>query len=206
MPAETKHFSHALPIAVLVSGTGTNLEALLKTVHGREAKVVAVASNVAGVPALRRSRVRKVPTRVFPRDAYANRRERDEAMADWLSGLGVRLVVLAGFMELVSEPFLERFPDAVINIHPSPLPAFPGLKAIERAIGEQVETFGVTVHYVDRGIDTGQIILQESVELPGARDPSAVLEALRPIEHRLLPEAVRQIAAREAAQDLALAA
>jgi phosphoribosylglycinamide formyltransferase 1 len=179
------------PIAVLVSGTGTNLQALLDTVHGREARVVAVASNVADAPALGRAAVRDIPTAVFSRSAYPDRQTRDEAMADWLSGRGARLIVLAGFMELLSERFLERFPQAVKNVHPSLLPDYPGLHAIEQAIAHGERRFGVTVHYVDAGIDTGQIILQDSVDLPIASDPAEVLEALRPLEHRLLPEAVR---------------
>ncbi|MFI5009894.1 MAG: phosphoribosylglycinamide formyltransferase [Solirubrobacterales bacterium] len=184
-----------LPIAVLVSGTGTNLQALLDTVHGREAQVVAVASNVADAPALGRARARSVPTAVFPRSRYPDRAARDEAMAEWLIERGVRLVVLAGFMELLSPAFLERFPQAVLNVHPSLLPAYPGLGAIEQALAHGEERFGVTVHHVDAGIDTGPVILQEAVELPGASDPAVVLAALRPLEHKLLPEAVRQIAA-----------
>ncbi|MGH2854203.1 MAG: phosphoribosylglycinamide formyltransferase [Solirubrobacteraceae bacterium] len=183
-----------LPIAVLVSGAGTNLQALLDTVHGREAEVVAVAANVAGAPALERAEERGVPTAVFPRAEYADRDARDRALAGWLAERGAQLVVLAGYMELVGEPFLERFPGAVINVHPSLLPAFPGLRAIEQALAYGVKVFGVTVHFVDAGVDSGPVILQGARELPGARDPAEVLEALRPLEHALLPEAVRLFA------------
>lgn len=179
------------PVAVLVSGTGTNLQALLDTVHGHEAQIVAVASNVADAPALKRAEARDIPTEVFPRSQYADRQTRDEAMADWLFGLGARLIVLAGFMELLSERFLDRFPQAVKNVHPSLLPAYPGMHAIEQALANGEEAFGVTVHYVDAGIDTGSIIAQREVRLPGANDPAEVLKALRPLEHALLPEAVR---------------
>ena len=144
-----------LPIAVLVSGTGTNLQALLDTVHGREAEVVAVASSVADAPALERAAARGVPTGVFPRGEFQDRKTRDRAMADWLQERGARLVVLAGYMELLGEPFLERFPGAVINVHPSLLPAFPGLDAIEQALAYGVKVFGVTVHFVDAGVDSG---------------------------------------------------
>ncbi len=116
-------------------------------------------------------------------------------MAEWLQECGARLVVLAGFMELLSERFLDRFPESVINVHPSMLPSYPGLHSIERALADRAKVFGVTVHYVDRGIDTGPVILQESRRLPRAKDPAEVLKALRPLEHSLLPEAVRQIAA-----------
>jgi len=186
--------SDRLPIAVLVSGAGTNLQALLDTVHGREADVVAVASSVADAPALDRARARDVPAAVFARADYPDRRARDDAMADWLQQRHARLVVLAGYMQLLSEAFLVRFPGAVINVHPSLLPAFPGLAAIEQALAYGVKVFGVTVHFVDAGVDTGPVILQRAVELPSARDPEQVLAVLRPLEHELLPSAVRLIA------------
>ena len=179
---------------MLVSGAGTNLQALLDTVHGHEAEVVAVASNVADVPALARAGASGVPSAVFPRADYPQRRARDEAMADWLAQRGARLVVLAGYMELLGEAFLARFPGAVINVHPSLLPAFPGLAAIEQALDYGVKVFGVTVHFVDAGVDSGPVILQRAVELPSAREPQEVLAALRPLEHELLPRAVRLIA------------
>jgi phosphoribosylglycinamide formyltransferase-1 len=186
--------SDRLPIAVLVSGAGTNLQALLDTVHGREAEVVAVASSVAAAPALERARTREVPTATFARADYPEREARDDAMAGWLLDRGARLVVLAGYMELLSEGFLARFPGAIINVHPSLLPAFPGLRAIEQALDYGVKVFGVTVHFVDAGVDTGPVILQRAVELPSAREPEEVLAALRPLEHQLLPRAVRLIA------------
>ena len=184
----------SLPIAVLVSGAGTNLQALLDTVHGREAKVVAVASSLAAAPALQRAAARGVPTEVFERSAYPDRPSRDLALADWLHERGARLVVLAGYMELLGEGFLQRFPGAVINVHPSLLPAFPGLHAIEQALAYGVKVFGVTVHFVDAGVDSGPVILQRAVELPDAREAEEVLAALRPLEHALLPEAVRLLA------------
>jgi phosphoribosylglycinamide formyltransferase-1 len=183
-----------LPIAVLVSGTGTNLQALLDTVHGRDADVVAVASSVASAPALERARALGIPTEVFARAGFEDRAARDEAMAAWLAQRGARLVVLAGYMELLGEAFLQRFPGAVINVHPSLLPAFPGVRAIEQALAYGVKVFGVTVHFVDAGVDSGPVILQRAVELPGASEPEEVLAALRPLEHALLPEAVRLFA------------
>src|SRR5277367_3836795 len=184
-----------LPIAVLVSGAGTNLQALLDTVHGHEARIVAVASSVADAPALARAAEHGVPTAVFPRSQYPDRQARDGAMADWLEGKGVRLVVLAGYMELLGEAFLGRFTDATINVHPSLLPAFPGLEAIGQALAYGVKVFGVTVHFVDAGVDTGPVILQRAVTLEDPGGPGDVLEALRPLEHELLPRAVRLFAA-----------
>ena len=179
---------------MLVSGTGTNLQALLEEVHSREAEIVAVASSVAGVQALERAGAAGVPTAVFARRDYADRGARDEALGEWLAQRGARLVVLAGYMELLGEDFLARFPGAVINVHPSLLPAFPGIGAIQQALDYGVTVFGVTVHFVDAGVDSGPVILQRAVELPLARDADEVLAALRPLEHQLLPEAVRLIA------------
>lgn len=190
-----------LSLAVLASGAGTNLQALLDTVHGREAQIVAVASNVADAPALGRAAARGVPTAVFPRSEHPDRAARDHAMADWLQERGARVVALAGYMELISESFLERFPAGVINVHPSLLPAFPGLRAVEQALDYGVKVFGVTVHFVDAGIDSGPVILQDALRLPAAREPAEVLAALRPLEHALLPEAVRLLARGALARD-----
>ena len=183
-------------VAVLASGAGTNLQALLDRVHGRlGVEMVAVASDRVDAPALARAERAGISTASFPASAYAGRQERDEAMGDWLVQLGTDLVVLAGYMQLLGVDFLERFPAGVINVHPALLPAFPGLRAAEQAVQYGVKVFGVTVHFVDGGVDTGPIILQRAVEIPDAQDADAVLEQLHPIEHELLPEAVRLIAA-----------
>ena len=192
-----RRVADSLPIAVLVSGTGTNLQALLDTVHGSEAQIVAVASSIADVPALARAAERDVPSAVFTRGDYPDRAARDDALADWLDERGARLVVLAGYMELLGSAFLRRFPGAVINVHPSLLPAFAGIRAVAQALEYGVAVFGVTVHFVDDGVDTGPVIMQRAVELPYARDEDEVLRALRPLEHALLPEAVRMFARRE---------
>lgn len=195
MPSKPPVPSKPLPIAVLVSGAGTNLQALLDTVHRREAEVVAVASSRDGVPALARARRAGVPADVFTRERYGGQRAaRDRALADWLISRGAELVVLAGYMELLGEEFLDRFPHAVINVHPSLLPAFPGLRAIEQALTYGVKLFGVTVHFVDSGLDTGPVIAQKSLALPGVTDPDDVLAALHPIEHELLVHVVSLIA------------
>lgn len=181
-------------VAVLASGTGTNLQALLDRVHGRDGvEIVAVASDKPDAPALERARSAGVEAGVFPLDAFGDRDERDRAMAEWLVGRGVELVVLAGYMQLLSDEFLARFPDRVINVHPALLPAFPGLAAVDQALAYGVKVFGVTVHFVDGGVDSGPVILQRAIELPCARAADEVLERLHPIEHELLPEAVRLI-------------
>lgn len=180
-----------LRVGVLASGEGTNLQRLLDTVHGHEASIVAVACDQPGARALERAAQARVPARVFPRGDHGTREERDAAIAAWLGEEDVELVVLAGYMAILTPVFIAAYADRIVNVHPSLLPAFPGIRAIEQAVEHGVEVFGVTVHLVDDGVDTGAILLQDAVRLPGRPTPDAVHDALRPIEHRLLPEAVR---------------
>jgi phosphoribosylglycinamide formyltransferase 1 len=181
-------------VAVLASGEGTNLQALLDRVHGRDGiTVVAVASDRPAARALERARSADVATSVFELAQYGDRATRDRAMAAWLAEQGAELIVLAGYMQLLSPEFLRAFRGRVINVHPALLPAFPGLRAIEQALDYGVKVFGVTVHFVDEGVDTGPVILQRAVELD-AQHAGEVRERLQPIEHESLPEAVRLIA------------
>ena len=181
-------------VGVLASGAGTNLQAILDRVHGHDGvEVVGVGSDKPAAPALSRAATAGVATAVFERGAYPDRAARDRAMADWLESLGVELVVLAGYMQLLDPGFLSRFEGRVVNVHPALLPAFPGIRAIEQALAYGVKVFGVTVHFVDEGVDTGRIISQRAVELPGATEPDEVRDALRPLEHELLCEAVALI-------------
>jgi phosphoribosylglycinamide formyltransferase-1 len=182
-------------IGVLASGAGTNLQALIDRVHGgQDVRIVAVASDKPGAPALERARAAGLDAEVFALDQFPGREARDQALADWLARRDVELVVLAGYMQLLSPAFLAAFPDRVINVHPALLPAFPGLNAIQQALEYGVKVFGVTVHFVDLGVDTGPVILQRAVELPEVSGPDEVLERLHEIEHTLLPEAVALIA------------
>jgi phosphoribosylglycinamide formyltransferase-1 len=174
---------------VLVSGEGTNLQALLDA----RLPVAAVASNVPGARALERARRARVPTGVFELDDYPARAERDEAMADWLAAHGVELVVCAGYMHLLTPAFLERFP--VLNIHPSLLPAFPGMRAIEEALAAGVRETGVTVHLVDEGVDTGPVIAQEPVPVRADDTPETLRARVHAVEHRLLAETTRRFLA-----------
>lgn len=183
-----------LPIAVLVSGEGTNLQALLDSVHGREAQIVAVGSSRGGARALDRAAAAGIETAVFARSEHPDRNARDAALAAWLESRGARLIVLAGYMELLGESFLDRFPRAVINVHPSLLPAFPGLHAIEQALAYGVKVLGVTVHFVDGGIDSGPVIAQRAIDLDESWDADQMLARLHPVEHELLADAVRLIA------------
>jgi phosphoribosylglycinamide formyltransferase-1 len=182
-------------VGVLASGNGTNLQALIDRAHGRDGVVLrAVASDKPGARALDRARAAGIDAEVFALEALADRAAREAAIAAWLRERGVELVVLAGYMQLVGEPFLAAFPDRVVNVHPALLPAFPGLGAVQQALDHGVKVFGVTVHFVDAGVDTGPIIFQRAIELPEAAGADAVLEALHPIEHDLLVDAVRLIA------------
>jgi len=183
-------------LAVLVSGEGTNLQAVLDRLHGRGGiEVVAVASNRPDARGLERARGVGVETDVFPVSSYPDRAERDQALGDWIESREVDLIVLAGFMELLSGDFTRRFAGRVINVHPSLLPAFPGLRAIEQAVAAGVRITGVTVHFVDEGVDTGPILLQEAIPLPYAADIVATEQSVHAIEHELLPRAIRLIAA-----------
>jgi phosphoribosylglycinamide formyltransferase-1 len=186
----------AFHIAVLASGSGSNLQAILDTLHGGPERIVvaAVASDKPDARALERARQAGVPTAAFPLSDHADREARDVALADWVAGHDVRLVVLAGYMALLTPGFLQRFPHAIVNVHPALLPAFPGLDAVGQALAHGVKVFGVTVHFVDEGVDTGPIILQRALELPHARTREEVLDRLHPLEHELLPEAICLIA------------
>jgi phosphoribosylglycinamide formyltransferase-1 len=187
----------SLRVAVLVSGEGSNLQALIDSVHADGVvEIVGVASNNPGAYGLERAAAAGIDTEAFPADAYPDRGDRDDALAAWLEQLEVGLVVLAGFMELLGEGFVRRFAGRIVNVHPSLLPAFRGVRAIEQALEYGVRVMGVTVHFVDEGVDSGPIILQEAFDpVTYARDIEAVEAQVHEIEHRLLPEAVRLIAA-----------
>ena len=181
---------------MLASGTGTNLQAILDEVHGRDGiEVVCVASNKPDAPALRRAADAGVETGVFERAEFADRETRDRAMGDWLEERDPGLIVLAGYMELLSDAFVERFRDRAINVHPALLPSFPGLDAVGQALDHGVKVTGVTVHFVDEGVDSGPIIVQRAVAVPDDRDRDALEREIHRVEHELLPEAVRLIAA-----------
>jgi phosphoribosylglycinamide formyltransferase-1 len=176
-------------IGVLVSGEGTNLQALIDA----GLPLVAVASNRHRANALNRADAAGLPARVFELDQYPDRAARDREMAEWLQLRGVDLVVLAGYMHLLTPAFLERFADRVVNVHPSLLPEFPGAHAIDDALAAGVETTGVTVHYVDDGLDTGDVIRQEAVEV---EPRESLVERIHAVEHRILPEVVSELCAR----------
>jgi phosphoribosylglycinamide formyltransferase 1 len=191
-----RHDEHGFRIAVLASGAGTNLQAILDRIHAREGiEVVGVASNVPNATALERARRAGVETGVFLVDEHADREERDLAIASWLAEHEVDLVVLAGYMELLSADFVRQFEHRIVNVHPALLPSFAGLDAIGQALAHGVRVTGVTVHFVDEGVDSGPIILQRPVPVPANRNREELEAAIHTVEHELLPEAIRLIAA-----------
>lgn len=181
----------ALPkIAVLASGEGTNLQALIDRVHGRTVEIVAVGGDKPGARALQRAEAAAITTRTFPIADYADRPARDAAIAAWLHGAGAETVVLAGYMALLTPGFIASFPNRIVNVHPSLLPKFPGLRAIEQAIEAGAPSTGVTVHLVDDGVDTGPVLLQREVAIPTGATATDVRAILAPVEYDLLCEAV----------------
>lgn len=174
-------------IGVLVSGEGTNLQALLR----EELPVVAVAASSEAVPALARARAREIPTAAFELERFDGRLERDRAMAAWLLERAVELVVLAGFMQILTPTFLEQFPGRAVNVHPSLLPQFPGLRAVERALAAGVSETGATVHLVDEGVDSGRVLAQGRVPIVAGESAHTLHRRIKRVEHRLLPVVVR---------------
>ena len=186
-------------VVVLASGTGTNLQAIIDQLHGEEAggtriEIAGVASDKPDAGALRRAAEAEIESAVFSLEEHGDRATRDAAMADWAESLTADLVVLAGYMQLLSPGFVARFPGRIINIHPALLPSFPGLDAIGQALEHGVRITGVTVHFVDEGVDSGPIILQRPVPVPANRDRAALEDAIHRTEHALYPETIRMIA------------
>jgi phosphoribosylglycinamide formyltransferase 1 len=202
-------------IAILASGSGSNLQALIDDVHGRAAagapssaaaargaaqaapliEIVLVISDVPGARALRRAADAGIPTATIPSADYPDRTKHDLAVVAALQQAAPDLVVLAGYMRVVTPPLLEAFPYRVINLHPALLPCFPGAHAIPDAIAYGVKVTGVTVHFVDTGVDTGPVIAQEAVIVEEGDTADTLATRIHAVEHRLLPHVVRLIAA-----------
>jgi phosphoribosylglycinamide formyltransferase-1 len=182
---------------VLASGGGTNLQAILDQLHGGEEgiEVVGVGSDKPEAMALERAAKAGVETGVFPSADYEDRMARDSALGDWIEERQADLVVLAGYMQLLSPEFVARFRNRVINVHPALLPAFPGIDAVQQAIDHGSKITGVTVHFVDEGVDSGPIILQRPVPIAQSRDWDETEKAIHATEHALLPETIRMLAA-----------
>jgi len=182
-------------IAVLASGSGSNLQAILDQLHGSGGiEVVGVGSDKPGARALERAAAARVPTAVFSSSDFSNREARDKALGDWIESLDAALVALAGYMQLLDAAFVERFRDRIVNVHPALLPSFPGLDAVGQTLAADVETTGVSVHFVDEGVDTGPVILSQSIPVPMNRDRKALETAIHSVEHELYPRVIRLLA------------
>jgi phosphoribosylglycinamide formyltransferase-1 len=188
-------------IGVLASGAGSNLQALIDQLHGRDVEIAAVAVSRMDAPALARARAAAIPAAAFPLEQHGDRVARDLAVADWLEARGVGHVVCAGWTWLLAPAFLRRFPQRVLNVHPSLLPAFPGLHAIEEAHAAGVAETGVTVFVVDEGVDTGRVLAQARVPVDYDEPVERLRERIHAAEHRLLPETVRDVVKRGKGED-----
>jgi phosphoribosylglycinamide formyltransferase-1 len=180
-----------VPVAVLVSGSGTNMVALARAAAAPDhpARIVAVRSDVADAPALGRARELGIDAVAVPFDR-ADRAAWESRLAADVAATGAEVVVLAGFMRVLPAAFLARWPDRVVNVHPSLLPAFPGAHAVADALAAGVRVTGVTVHLVDELVDHGPILAQAAVEVRPDDDVAALHARLQPLEHRLLPACV----------------
>lgn len=198
--SHTAHMEFAVPrpyrVVVLISGSGTNLQRLIDTVHtpNGEIEIVLVLSSRADAYGLERARMAGIATDVMTRSRDDDRIARDVALADRVAQAAPDLVVLAGWMSILTGAFLDRFPDRVINLHPSLLPAFIGMHAIEDALAWGVRWTGVTVHYAEEEVDGGPPILQETVPVLYGDTVDSLRERVRDAEHRVLPAAVRLFA------------
>lgn len=176
-------------IGVLVSGEGTNLQALIDAAL----PIACVASNTPGVPALERAERAGVAKRAFPLEDFVSREERDDAMGAWFEERGVTLVVCAGYMHLLRKPFIDRFAGRIVNTHSAPLPDFPGAYPIEDVLEAGVPETAATVHYVDEGVDTGAVIVAEPVPVLADDTVETLRARVQAVEHRLLPATVRTL-------------
>lgn len=190
-------------MVVLVSGAGTTLQSLIDTVHrpGGPIDIVLVVSSKDEVQGLERARAAGIPTAVVRLADHADRVARDAALAQVVADARPDLVVLAGWMSILTGTFLDRFPDRVINLHPSMLPAFPGMHAIDDALAWGVRWTGVTVHYAEELVDGGPPIVQEPVPVLYGDTADTLRERIREVEHRLVPLAVRLMAERRVRRD-----
>jgi phosphoribosylglycinamide formyltransferase-1 len=190
-------------LGVLVSGSGTNLQAILDAIGGKtlDARVAVVVSNVAGALALERARKAGVEALVIDPKELESRRAFDEAVVRVFRERGVDLVVLAGFMRLVTDALLEAFPMRIVNVHPGLLPSFPGLHAQKQALDYGVRVAGCTVHFVDQGTDTGPVIAQAAVPVHEHDDEKTLTARILAKEHDLLPRALQWIAEGRVAVD-----
>lgn len=180
-------------LAVLASGYGSNLQAILDAIERKEidGRVEIVISDVEGAYALDRARKHGIESVYINPREYKKREDFDRVLAGLLQERQIDLVVLAGYMRLLSPLFVETFRGRIMNIHPSLLPAFPGLNGVKKALSYGVKVSGCTVHFVDEGLDSGPIILQEAVPVFDEDTEESLHERIHRVEHRLYPKAIQ---------------
>jgi phosphoribosylglycinamide formyltransferase-1 len=180
-------------LAVLVSGNGSNLQSIIQSIESGElnARIACVISNNANAFALNRAKSHGIPCVIQESKEFMSRSEYDSALVDILRAYGVELVVLAGYMRILSDVMISAFPNAIMNIHPALLPSFPGLHAQQQALVYGVRFSGCTVHFVDGGTDTGPIILQAIVPVTYDDTEETLSTRIQQEEHRIFPEAIR---------------
>ena len=185
-----------MKLGILISGRGSNLQAIIDAIAtgDRAASIAVVISNRADAAGLARAEEARIPTLVMSHKAHPDRASYDRALAAELKARGVELVCLAGFMRLLGAEFIDQFPDAVLNIHPSLLPAFPGLDAQHQAFEYGVTVTGATVHLVTAELDAGPIVCQAAVPVLDADTAETLAARILEAEHRLYPEGIRRIA------------
>jgi phosphoribosylglycinamide formyltransferase-1 len=185
-------------LGILGSGSGSNMQAILDAIDSGalDARIALVLSDNPGAYILERAQKRGIATGVIDCRGFKTKfpEEAQQETADRLREAGVELICLAGFLRLVRRPLLDAFPERIINIHPSLLPAFPGLESWKQALDAGVSETGCTVHFVDDGMDTGPVIIQEKVAVLSDDTPSTLHARIQEVEHRLYPEAVRRVA------------
>lgn len=186
----------AFKVGVLVSGRGTNLQALIDASKKGvlSAEIAIVISNIPGVPALERAQKHGIPTKVVNPKAYTTTQAFEEAILQEFQSRKVDLVILAGFMKILSPTIIRAFPKKIINIHPALLPSFPGLHVQKKAIEHGVRFSGCTIHFVDESVDGGPIIIQAVVPLQPEETEETLAARILKEEHRVLSQAVRWIA------------
>lgn len=188
--------SGKLRLGILASGGGTNLQAIIDRCQdgSLDAEIVLVLSNKADAGALERAEKAGIPTACIDHRRFARREDFDAAMVEALRDARAELIVLAGFMRIITQVFLDAFPERVINIHPALLPAFPGLHVQQQAIDYGARFSGCTVHFVDSGVDTGPIIIQAIVPVLPEDDAETLAARILEQEHKIYPRAIQLIA------------
>lgn len=185
--------SNKTRLAVFVSGSGTNLQAMMDA-DIEPAEIVLVFSNNPDAYALERARKRRIPVEVISHKGYPSREEYEREIIKELEPYNVELIALAGFMRILSPLFVRHYKNKIINIHPALLPSFPGMHAARQALDYGVKFTGCTVHFVDEGVDTGPVIQQSVVEVMEGDTEDTLLERIHKEEYRIYPKAIRMVA------------